>query len=245
MAADASAPSVLSVHHLAVIVRDLDRAEGFYGGALGLAVSRRWSDAGGAPRSIWFALGGGAFLAVERFEGGGGSEEGEAGAARPGWHCVALGIAPGEREAFRGRLARAGHAIERETEFTLYARDPEGNLIGFSHHPEPRAAPSGGASATPGALALDGDGQRSAIVASGHGITEPKRSREMLERSEATLQAIVDNAPVPILVKDLEGRFTMTNPAWEAPLQSELRASAHHGSCADISEKKMHSSPLE
>ena len=44
----ASAPSI---HHLAVVVRDLDRAEAFYGGVLGLAVERRWSDEAGAPRS--------------------------------------------------------------------------------------------------------------------------------------------------------------------------------------------------
>lgn len=37
----------------------------------------------------------------------------------------------------------------------------------------------------------------------------------MLERSEAMLRAIVDNAPVSIFVKDLEGRFTLTNPIFD------------------------------
>jgi glyoxylase I family protein len=131
---------LFAVHHLAVVVRDLDRAEAFYAGVLGLPVARRWSDEAGAPRSIWLTLGGGAFLAVERGsdaapERGAGSE-----VARPGWHCVALGIAPEERASLRTRLAAAGFPVERESPFTLYVRDPEGNLVGFSHYPEPGPA---------------------------------------------------------------------------------------------------------
>lgn len=128
-----SAPSRLAVHHLAVVVRDLDRAEGFYGGVLGLSVVRRWADDHGAPRSVWLSLGGGAFLAVER------AAEGAPARARlpeiPGWHCVALAIDPGEREAMRAHLAAAGFPVERETPFTLYTRDPEGNLVALSHYP--------------------------------------------------------------------------------------------------------------
>ena len=126
------------VHHLAVVVRDLERAEAFYGGVLGLAVARRWSDEAGAPRSIWLTLGGGAFLAVERASPSAparGGSTGDAGPA-PGWHCVAFGIARDQREALRARLAEAGFPVERESPFTLYTRDPEGNLIGLSHYPE-------------------------------------------------------------------------------------------------------------
>jgi len=134
-----SAP-LLAVHHLAVVVRDLARAEAFYRGVLGLPVIRRWEDAAGSPRSVWLGLGSGAFLAVEKVADG---EPPKTPALPvPGWHCVALGIAPAEREAWRARFASAGVAVERESAFTLYVRDPEGNLVGLSHHPE-AADPAG------------------------------------------------------------------------------------------------------
>jgi catechol 2,3-dioxygenase-like lactoylglutathione lyase family enzyme len=115
------------------VVRDLDRAEAFYSGVLGLVVERRWSDEAGAPRSIWLTLGGGAFLAVERAAP---DATPRPAPDLPGWHCVALGIARAQREGLRARLAEAGFPVERESPFTLYARDPEGNLVGFSHYPD-------------------------------------------------------------------------------------------------------------
>ncbi len=123
----------LSLHHLAVTVADLALAERFYAGVLGLPVERRWADAAGAPRSIWLGLGAGAFLAVERYQGDADARAGD----RPGWHCVALAIAPSSRATWRARLAEAGFPVERESDFTLYVRDPESNLVALSHYPEP------------------------------------------------------------------------------------------------------------
>ncbi len=114
---------------------DLERGEAFYCGVLGLPVQKRWTDDEGAPRSLWLDLGHGAFLAVERV-GGAPARSNDA----PGWHCLALSIAVEEREAWRAHLAAAGHPVERESDYTLYVRDPEGALVALSHHPEP--APS-------------------------------------------------------------------------------------------------------
>ncbi len=122
-------------HHLAVCVTDLDRAEAFYSGVLGLPVTRRWEDGAGRPRSIWLELGGGAFLAVERAEAHGPRRDDRA----PGWHCVALSIERGLREAWREHLARAGHPVERESAYTLYLRDPEGAWVALSHYPDAAA----------------------------------------------------------------------------------------------------------
>jgi hypothetical protein len=48
---------------------------------------------------------------------------------------VALRIEPAARAALEAALATRGLPIERRTRWTLYVRDPEGNLVGLSHHP--------------------------------------------------------------------------------------------------------------
>ncbi len=131
-----SAPSPRGVHHLAVVVSDLARAEGFYAGVLGLAVTRRLDDPSGRPRAVWLALGGGAFLALERSDAGDAALAPPRADAAPGWHCVALAIDRADREVWRARLAAAGHAVFRESDHTLYARDPDGALVALSHWPD-------------------------------------------------------------------------------------------------------------
>lgn len=131
---------VRALHHLAVVVRDLARAERFWIDVVGLPVLRRWDDAQGRPRSTWVALEGDSFLAIEL--AGSDSPMREDGA--PGWHCVALRIGEHERETWRARLIAAGHPIERESPYTLYVRDPDRNLVGFSHFPVAATTSRGG-----------------------------------------------------------------------------------------------------
>jgi hypothetical protein len=80
---------------------------------------------------------GGSFLAIERGDPRRARRDDRA----PGWHCVALGIAAADRGAWRQRLEEAGYPVERETDYTLYVRDPDGQLVGLSHWPDP--APEG------------------------------------------------------------------------------------------------------
>lgn len=121
------------VHHIAVTVADLARAEAFYGGVLGLPVLRRWPRPDGSgERSLWLELGGGAFLALERAEAAGAEKSEDA----PGIHLVALHIPRGERAAWIAKLAQAGYPVYQQTDYTLYVRDPEGNRIGLSHWPQ-------------------------------------------------------------------------------------------------------------
>ncbi|GAB5543331.1 MAG: VOC family protein [Sandaracinaceae bacterium] len=123
------------VHHVAVCVRDVPAALAFYRDVLGLEELRRWLRDDGTLRSVWLAMGAlhgeRAFLAVEEVPGGAPRHD-----SAPGLHCLALQIASRDREHWRGRLEAAGHPVERESEFTLYARDPEGTLVALSHYPD-------------------------------------------------------------------------------------------------------------
>jgi len=130
-------PRTHGIHHVAIQVRDLAKAEAFYGGVLGLPVMRRWDGEEGedGERSIWFDLHDGGFLAVERV----------AGTPRPregfytddlGMHLVALAIERGTRDDWEAHLAAAGVEVVHRTDYTLYIRDPEGNRIGLSHWPD-------------------------------------------------------------------------------------------------------------
>jgi len=67
----------------------------------------------------------------------------------------------------------------------------------------------------------DTEGRPVAIVASGYDVTEQTRNREQLERNEAELQAILDNSPLVLFVKDLEGHFTRTNRLFDEFFERE------------------------
>jgi hypothetical protein len=126
------------VHHLAIQVVSLARVEPFYTQVLGLPVLRRWPfPEGEGERSIWVDTGDGSFLALEVFHAGPGMAASDVRRREgPGPFLVALRVRRGDREAWRARLQAAGVIVERESPFTLYVRDPEGNPVGLSHWPE-------------------------------------------------------------------------------------------------------------
>lgn len=125
--------NVLGFHHVAVQVRDVARVAAFYTELLQLPELKRFHREDGSLRSIWVGTStqpraSGGFIAVE------GAEAGACGAL--GYSMVALRIEAAQRRTIVEELARRGLPIERETGWTLYVRDPEGNLIGLSHHPD-------------------------------------------------------------------------------------------------------------
>ena len=132
-------PSILGVNHLAVLVSDLRRAEAFYLELLGLPLVKRHFEQDGRHRSTWVALDGTVFLALELPPASG---QGPTPVSnRLGHHCVALAITREHRLQWRSRLEAAGVAIERETNYTFYFRDPDGTLLALSHYPELQDAP--------------------------------------------------------------------------------------------------------
>jgi catechol 2,3-dioxygenase-like lactoylglutathione lyase family enzyme len=118
---------------VALLARDVARLAAFYRDALGLAELKRHLHEDGSLRSVWLQLGAGpAFLAVEPA-----AESAEGATPQgPGWFLLALSIPAAGRAELRAWLEARGVAVERESPWTLYFRDPEGNRVALSHHPE-------------------------------------------------------------------------------------------------------------
>ena len=125
---------VQGFHHLALQVRHLEPVTTFYRDVLGLAELQRHYRADGTLRSVWVGVPGGGFLALE--EVGGDPPSTPFRHEQPGLFLLALRIAPQERARAVEALGRAGVAVEHETRWTVYVRDPEGNRVALSHHPE-------------------------------------------------------------------------------------------------------------
>jgi catechol 2,3-dioxygenase-like lactoylglutathione lyase family enzyme len=116
----------------ALYAADLDAAEAFYGGVLGLARIAR-----GGGRHVFFRCGAGVLLVfnpseTERADPGAALAVPPHGARGPGH--LAFAAEPLGLEAWRERLVAAGVAIESEVAWprggrSIYVRDPAGNSI--------------------------------------------------------------------------------------------------------------------
>jgi glyoxylase I family protein len=121
-------------HHLAIQVRNIERVTAFYREVLGFPELARHHLPDGSLRSVWVGVPGGGFLALEAVTGE--PEPGPFQSDRPGLLLVAFRIPRAERARTMEAFARAGVPLERETKWTVYVRDPEGNRVALSHHPE-------------------------------------------------------------------------------------------------------------
>jgi glyoxylase I family protein len=122
------------VHHLALKARDPVALARFYREVLGLQETTVHRDERGV-RAVWLAAGA-AILMVERSEAEPRAElPGAFEHDPPGWHLLAFAIPAEDREGWRARLEGAGAAVVRQSAFTLYALDPEGNRFGLSSWP--------------------------------------------------------------------------------------------------------------
>jgi glyoxylase I family protein len=125
---------VQGFHHVALQALDLERTTAFYRDLLGFPELKRHLRPDGSLRSIWVGVPGGGFLAIEAAGIPPTSEPFRH--ERPGLLLLAFRIPRASRECCLAALARAGVPLEHETRWSLYVRDPEGNRIALSHHPE-------------------------------------------------------------------------------------------------------------
>ncbi|MGQ0507644.1 MAG: VOC family protein [Myxococcaceae bacterium] len=126
---------VQGFHHLAIQVRDLERTAAFYRQVVGMPEQVRHTRPDGSVRSIWLTLPTGAFLALEQVTGSP-PEAPPFSHEQPGLHVLAFGISRQDRPALLKELEAMKIPIVKQTRWTVYVQDPEGNRIGFSHHPE-------------------------------------------------------------------------------------------------------------
>ncbi len=125
---------VQGFHHVAIQARDIERVTAFYRDLLGFPELKRHHRPDGSLRSIWVGVPGGAFLAIEA--AGTEPEATPFRHERPGLLMLAFRIPRAGRQGVVEAFARAGVALEHETKWTVYVRDPEGNRVALSHHPE-------------------------------------------------------------------------------------------------------------
>ena len=119
----------------ALYAADLDAAEAFYGGVLGLEIVVR-----SEGRHIFFRCGDGMLLVFDPARTEGGPPPGALpvpghGARGPGHVCFAADAAA--LDAWRRRLEAAGVAVEADFRWpggarSLYVRDPAGNSVEFA-----------------------------------------------------------------------------------------------------------------
>ena len=125
-------PRSLALHHLALGSADVEGLARFYREVFGLGETSRQLDAQGALRSIWLDLGD-ALLMIERC----GEPPHRVEGVGAGLFLMAFRVTPAERARLERELEARGQPIEGRTAFTSYARDPDGNRLAISHHPEP------------------------------------------------------------------------------------------------------------
>ena len=121
----------MRLHHIALGALDVEGVASFYEQVLGLAEEKRHFDEDGALRSIWLDLGG-ARLMIERSEAPTVRVDG----VGRGPFLVAVRGTDDERTSFESQIEARGEQIEARSEFSSYARDPEGNRIAVSTYPD-------------------------------------------------------------------------------------------------------------
>ena len=126
---------VRQIHHIAIGALDVERVAQFYRDVFSLPEAARHLDEAGTLRSIWLGAAE-AIVMIERARAPRAHVDGVA----SGPFITVFRTTLGERVLLEERIEALGGSIEQHTTFTSYARDPEGNRVGFSTWPEPSSS---------------------------------------------------------------------------------------------------------
>ena len=146
-------PSLASespIHHIALIVDDLNKTEEFYGTILGLPIEKRWTFPDGSPRSVWLSLGSNTRLMLEKKTPScvklnkpestrltqHHTQQNTLKNLQHGWHLLALTISHTQRTLWKKHLQEHSIEVTEESDFSIYIQDPEGNPVALSHWPQ-------------------------------------------------------------------------------------------------------------
>lgn len=118
----------LALHHIALRTRDVAGLTRFYTALFGLPVAREQPG-----YSVWLSLDG-AVLMLEA------KSDAEPDIPAGSMELTAFAVTAERRESVRETLRAMGVAIEAETAFTTYFRDPDGRRVGVSTYVLPVVA---------------------------------------------------------------------------------------------------------
>lgn len=125
---------VPALHHLALGTRNVADLAAFYRDVLELRELTRHLNPDGSLRSVWLDLDG-TVLMIERTE----ESPRRVLGIGAGPFLIALRASRAEQTRFEAKLAQHGSPVESRSEWTIYARDPDGNRIAFSAYLLPEA----------------------------------------------------------------------------------------------------------
>ncbi len=108
----------------------MGRLAQFYRDQLGLREVARHDHGDGSLRSVWLDLGGSLLMIEPTTE----APRNVVGVGS-GPFLIAIAVEPEQRERVEAQLTAASCAIESRSEWTSYARDPDGNRIAVSAYP--------------------------------------------------------------------------------------------------------------
>ncbi len=128
------------LHHVALGAHDVEALAAFYRQAFDLLEVARHDDARGGLRSVWLGLGRDVVLMIERTAESRAPVHG----VGAGPFLLAFSVPASELPNRERVLEALGAAIESRSEFSSYARDPEGNRVAVSTYPvgTPTEAPT-------------------------------------------------------------------------------------------------------